>query len=193
MAERKPTSTPRKLHSLICGECTKPFTSTDRKRKCCGRECGWKMGRRNQNVYRARQAEARHARTCKACGRAFTMSRPSGRANLGHSNEGQFCSKECAGSGKRWPSRQDRRREMRRSKKRAGFTPRAIFERDGWRCGICADEVKASAVYPHPKSACVNLIVPPSKGGKRTLDNVMLAHLTCAVHRRARLRDATQS
>lgn len=173
-------------HHLICVECGAAFQATIRSQQCCGRECGWKLARRKQNVWRAAQAKKRHARTCRECGKAFTMHRPSGKAIRGLSNEGQFCSLVCAGSEKRWPSYLEKRRAIRRMKKRAVFDPVDVFERDGWRCIRCGDEVARDATSPDPSSPCVNLIIPSAKGGKRDWNNVALTHLTCAVERRAR-------
>lgn len=180
------SSRPRRLHPRNCAECGAPFATPNSATICCSRECGWKRGRRNQNLWRARQAAVRHARVCRACGKPFTMRRPSGKANQGLSAEGQFCSKECAGSGKRWESKRHRKVAIRRMRKRAGFAAIEIFERDHWVCRLCNRPVLRSDEYPHPASACVNLIEPASKGGKRTHENVVLAHLSCAVHRRAR-------
>lgn len=195
MASSQPTSdglsTPRhssgrKYHPLICAECSAPFLSVLAQQKCCSKACGWKAGRRNQNLWRAEQAKRRHARVCVECGSAFLMHRPSGKANQGLVHEGQFCSKECAGSGKRWASYVERKRTIKKMKKRATFASREIFERDGWRCLLCDDEVVSTLTYPDQGSPCVTHIVPTSKGGKRSWNNVALAHLTCAVHRRAR-------
>lgn len=173
-------------YSLVCVECSKPFECAVKKQQCCGRECGWKLARRNQNIWRAEQAARRHARTCVECGKAFTMRHPSGRALRGLTVEGQFCSRECAGSNKLWSSFIERRRAIRRMKKRAKFKARDVFERDGWRCLRCGNEVSRDAIHPDPLSGCVNLIVPGAKGGKRQWNNVALTHLACAVERRAR-------
>ena len=183
----------RTIHSLTCVECNLPFRSNDRRKSCCSQACGWRVARRKQNLWRAREAAKRHARTCKTCGRAFTMSRPSGKANRGLINEGQFCSRECAGNAKGWPSYEERRRAIKRMRRRATFKPRDVFERDGWRCLLCGDGVSSELAYPNPGSPCINHIVPTSKGGKRVWSNVALAHLTCAVFRRARDASALRS
>ncbi len=182
----RPRGTGRTLHRLTCIECGLAFDAIDKRRQCCSLACGWKMGRRKQNVWRAEEAAGRHARVCIECGSAFLMPRPSGKARRGGYHAGQFCSMECAGSGKRWASYGERKRAIRQMTKRAGFEPREIFERDEWRCHLCGEPVDSLLTHPDPKSGCVNLIVPASKGGERTRENVGLAHLTCAVHRRAR-------
>jgi 5-methylcytosine-specific restriction endonuclease McrA len=55
----------------------------------------------------------------------------------------------------------------------------AIFERDGWKCGLCGDPVDSDLSYPHPQSASLDHIVPISRGGPHTYDNVQCAHLSC--------------
>lgn len=47
-----------------------------------------------------------------------------------------------------------------------------IFDRDGWVCGLCDMPV-------NPAVASLDHIIPISKGGSHTRDNVQLAHLDC--------------
>ena len=39
-------------------------------------------------------------------------------------------------------------------------------------CGICGKAVDKSLKYPHPLSACIDHIIPVSKGGISTLSNL---------------------
>lgn len=61
----------------------------------------------------------------------------------------------------------------------------AIFERDGWCCGICHDPVDPDAEPRSPWSASVDHIVPRSRGGDESLGNLRLAHLQCNIVRGA--------
>lgn len=50
------------------------------------------------------RAKAARQRQCEQCGAEFTMHRPSGKARRGVSNEGRFCSRECAHASQRTKS-----------------------------------------------------------------------------------------
>lgn len=52
------------------------------------------------------------------------------------------------------------------------FAKREIYERDGWLCGICGEHVAEA-------DASVDHIVPVSKGGAHTRDNVRTSHIAC--------------
>jgi 5-methylcytosine-specific restriction endonuclease McrA len=82
--------------------------------------------------------------------------------------------------------------DQRRRARKAGstvekFTSREIFERDGWRCGICRRKVNADLRWPDPLSASLDHIVPLSLDGGHTRANVRLAHLDCNVKRGNRI------
>jgi 5-methylcytosine-specific restriction endonuclease McrA len=66
---------------------------------------------------------------------------------------------------------------LARRARRAGVAvervdPIAVFERDGWKCGICLRPVVK-------EEASVDHIVPIARGGEHSYANVQLAHLSC--------------
>jgi hypothetical protein len=65
-----------------------------------------------------------------------------------------------------------------------GYAPTEIFDRDGWRCGICRERIDRRHTYPHPRCASVDHIVPLAKGGDDTRRNVQAAHLDCNLRKR---------
>lgn len=76
-----------------------------------------------------------------------------------------------------------RRRAAIRRREPERFEDAEIYERDGWRCGICRRAVNKKLRWPHPRSASLDHIVPLSQEGEHTRANVRLAHLDCNVAR----------
>jgi 5-methylcytosine-specific restriction endonuclease McrA len=54
-----------------------------------------------------------------------------------------------------------------------------ILERDNWTCQICKEPVARDMQWPHPLCATLDHIVPVSKGGSHTYDNLQCAHNKC--------------
>lgn len=67
------------------------------------------------------------------------------------------------------------------------FVYREVYERDDWLCGICRTAVDETLTWPDPQSASLDHVVPLSKGGTHTLDNVQCAHLVCNLQKGATL------
>ena len=59
------------------------------------------------------------------------------------------------------------------------FTHKEIFERDKWLCGICGKPVDATLRFPDPGTPTLDHVIPISRGGSHTRDNVQLAHFYC--------------
>lgn len=152
-----------KVRIKRCRQCTEPFATHGRdmaRRSYCTRSC-------------AREAQAIQAghrnRRCAECG-----------TSLGYRNPATYCAK-CRASHLRATRRIAR--HLRRARMRGGrperFDPREIYERDGWRCGICLRRVNRRLRYPHPRSASLDHIVPLAAGGPHVRLNVQCSHLEC--------------
>lgn len=63
------------------------------------------------------------------------------------------------------------------------FTRIAVYERDGWVCGICKATVDPELKHPDPMSASLDHVVALSNSGTHTLDNVQCAHLRCNIQK----------
>lgn len=185
---RPPKRKGRTVHDRTCVACGTTFKHLNPKARCCSGVCVLKCAKARQAETRAEQARRRHGRTCERCGIEFVMRRPSGRANRGATVEGRFCSRLCAHDGVEYATPSDARRarkHRRRARERAGeaerFSGVEIFQRDGWRCGICHRHVDRRLRHPHQMSASIDHIVPISEGGHHVRRNVQCAHLKCNV------------
>lgn len=76
-----------------------------------------------------------------------------------------------------------KRRALKSAVPAADIVPDEIFERDGWRCGLCGGMIDRSARWPAPESASLDHMVPLSIGGHHVPDNVQAAHLSCNVRK----------
>lgn len=84
-----------------------------------------------------------------------------------------------------WDERRKANYHKRRAQKRTtqveDLEPLDIYERDIWLCGLCMTPVDSDLSWPDPRSASLDHILPLSKGGTHTYENVQLAHLNCNV------------
>lgn len=60
-----------------------------------------------------------------------------------------------------------------------GINPQRVFDRDGWRCQLCGCKTQRYRGTEHPHSPQLDHIVPLSKGGPHTWDNVQCACKSC--------------
>ena len=148
----------------LCVRCGKDFPRPVSKagqfanQKFCSSECRLKAG------YERRMADAL---PCARCGDALPVP--------GHRRK--YCSDDC--SRKNMSGNTHRRRAKRHGVDYEKVDPLAVFERDGWVCGLCGEPVDRRLQWPHPLSASQDHIVPISRGGSHTFDNVQCAHLEC--------------
>lgn len=54
-----------------------------------------------------------------------------------------------------------------------------VYARDKWACYLCAGLIDPALPPFHPDSKTVDHVVPLSRGGQHTMDNVRAAHLRC--------------
>ncbi len=163
-ANRKPKPIP-KLYD--CVKCRMPLTGYAK--YCNG--CSLELQRAKARMrYKKRP---RHATRCIVCGKTIPSSAPSSRI---------YCTGSCSRNAQRKRNRLARRIAHRvRVRQMAGvnINPFEVFERDGWVCQLCRKPVARDKTAPHPKSPCVDHIVPLSKGGVHEMRNVQCAHFLC--------------
>ena len=80
-----------------------------------------------------------------------------------------------------------KRRAQKRGTQVEDLRPIDIYERDIWLCGLCVTPVDPDCAWPDPMSPSLDHILPLSKGGTHTYENVQLAHLTCNVSKGNRI------
>lgn len=60
-----------------------------------------------------------------------------------------------------------------------------VLSRDDWTCGICGGEIPKNALPDSPLYPHVDHIVPLSRGGKHSYDNVQASHASCNMQKHA--------
>ena len=58
-----------------------------------------------------------------------------------------------------------------------------VGDRDGWVCYCCGEDIDQGLKYPDPMSASLEHIIPLSKRGTHTIENVTVSHLVCNTKR----------
>jgi len=54
-----------------------------------------------------------------------------------------------------------------------------VYDRDGWKCYICGIFISPSPGYDLPYNATLDHVIPMSKGGDHTYDNVRACCYSC--------------
>jgi 5-methylcytosine-specific restriction endonuclease McrA len=56
-----------------------------------------------------------------------------------------------------------------------------VMQRDNWMCHLCDEHIDSALRYPEQMSASLDHVIPMSKGGPHTYDNVRASHWLCNV------------
>jgi hypothetical protein len=163
-----------------CTYCGGRFYST-RKETCCSSQCRQELVRqywriRYQKVIRERAMQRHREKAdvirCYNCWKEFVPQFGSKRK--------RFCSTLCANRfEKRMRNRRRRARKWQTEPMFDRFSDMEIFERDGWICQICLAPIDRTVSHRHPMSATLDHIVPLSRCGTHTRQNVQTAHRQC--------------
>ena len=117
-------------------------------------------------------------RKCKWCGKSFIVKYGDRRRS--------YCSPTCQKRSERYSDGNIRRINIVEHLPVERFKAIEIYERDGWRCGICGKRVNEKLKAPHRMSPSLDHIIPISKGGMHERKNVRLAHYGCNSKKGAR-------
>lgn len=122
-------------------------------------------------------------RGCRHCGGEFSPSR----------NAHVFCTPTCRAQSDLINNRAayNRRNAERRARLRAApvveqFTRREILDRDGWICQLCLAPIDWSLSGRGRFAPAIDHIIPLSKGGSHSRDNVWAAHSGCNARKQDR-------
>jgi 5-methylcytosine-specific restriction endonuclease McrA len=168
----------------ICKECGQSFQWKHTTRYCSD-DCRQRVARRKSKEYqadkyrcfRASNPLVQRVLTCGKCGLEFTTSGQRGR---------RFCSQRCLERFHSPGVHAQRARHFGVPYDRS-LRNEQVLERDGWRCRLCGcDTPRSLRGTTAPNAPEVDHIVPLSKGGGHTWDNVQCACRRCNGEKGAR-------
>lgn len=157
-------------------ECQVAFLKTQRARKIEAhkeeiqrkKEIIERLKREREQELRRLREEKRRSRVfaCKECGEIF----------LGRSINSKYCSDKCR---RKAVNNQHDRRLKRCEKRDYGITLRKVFEKGGGVCCICSRRLSMESDPNCESHPSIDHIIPISKGGDHTWDNVQLLCRRC--------------
>lgn len=158
------SKTYRKLPQRVCSTCNQSFRPRYKESVFCSLICKKKW----------EPCGPLAPVQCRGCSTVFFIFTP-----LEYVTK-QYCTKRC-----KMAETSRNRSHIKRSSKKEGeiISIGYLINRDGPVCGICRKKIDVSLSYPHPQSPTVDHIIPLTKQGSHTYDNIQLAHLFCNVSR----------
>lgn len=133
---------------------------------------------------------------CKICGKTYTVREYVRSCGMKYARDNGVCSKECRKEKLRQISRESHKGRQDSHRHRAvkfgceydpSVTLKKLVKRDGLRCAICGEMCDWNdhswSEYAGPKYPSIDHIIPMSKGGGHTWDNVQVVHIICNSHK----------
>jgi 5-methylcytosine-specific restriction endonuclease McrA len=156
----------------VCVDCSTPIPAGSKRCKACV-----PLEKiRHEKAYWAEHRGDHYA--CKACGVETPW--------VGGSHPTRC--EPCRGSVRR---RQVQLKDLRRRARYAGVNLKklsfTLFERDGWICYLCELPIDPGLRYPAPGSASLDHVIPISRNGAHSPENVRTAHLICNLRKGTQL------
>lgn len=169
----------------FCRVCRKAFWAMHGGQRICGHECRTKMQRaHSETTQRKRRKADKGTHLCAnpRCGAPFSP---------GHGDlRIRYCSLDCRKQHK-WMKNPDschRRRARRLGVAYEAIDPIKVFERDGWKCQICMEQLAAEdRGTTKPLAPELDHVVPLGCGGSHTWANVQCACRACNLRKGATL------
>lgn len=188
-----------------CRWCLSEFLATNPRREFCDADCRKRHHSRAQYGPADGYGAALAQPSCIRCGSGLDPAAVQGRTPIRlcepckapavhecpscgvvHQRASPSCSDACSISlrRRRYRRKNDRRQAII-AQSPESFTADDVFDRDGYRCGICGCPVDRSLEWPDLGSASVDHIVPFARGGEHTFSNVQCSHLICNINKSA--------
>lgn len=157
----------------VCSICHKVFSTTKNNKKYCSDDCSY-QNVKNKAIMTAKKKReldvVYYQKRCKECGKHFTSTR----------NKATFCSNECSCRFENRRKETTRRsRIVKNGKVNWDISIERLIKRDGLKCYLCEEDVIIKVDSNHDYYPSIEHVVPVSKGGTHTWDNVRLAHRKC--------------
>jgi 5-methylcytosine-specific restriction endonuclease McrA len=151
-----------RVYTRTCRTCARAFTSNEHTQKYCSISC--RVSERNKPKPKEPEPFA-----CLQCG-SITM-----RTN----KRKRYCSDQCM-----WRSNAHHKKFIRRLREEIHEESERIdrsevLRRDKYICALCHCRIPKAAKYPARLAGTIDHILPLSKGGLHTWDNVQAAHAGC--------------
>jgi hypothetical protein len=153
------------------------FVGRREKSVTCGQECYQEQHKALQRQRWAERPQRVAVRRCEGCDASFTIPATN--------SWRRYCTTKCATRAHRAGRGKYRERAKRAGVPYEPINKKVVFERDGWRCGICRRKVNRHLKYPDPMSASLDHIIPFALKGPHLYTNVQLSHLQCNVDKGA--------
>ena len=156
-----------------CKYCNNEF-EVGRRKTFCSEECA----KKHNNLQQKKKWRFKKCRYCKKWRYGFT---------------GKYCSEQCRKRVKRIKHELQKNERLKRARSNGQFDADIdiykLIERDGGRCYLCGDDVLFSYHYNHPKYPTIEHVMPISKGGAHSWDNVKVACRECNTYKSTTLID----
>lgn len=161
--------TPKTLTPAVC-RCGAGFMAKRPQQRFCSRACAVK----ESNAVAAERRNRIEPRDCAFCSRRYT---PEAGNRWKH-----YCSADCRRKARNITrgGSTHRRRAKRYGVEHQTVNKRKVFERDGWRCYLCGCATpEAKRGTQQPDAPELDHVVPLSRGGAHTYENVRCACRRC--------------
>lgn len=181
--KRTGTLAPRVLPKVSgkCDQCCSPIVGRRDHKRFCSRTCADRF---------ARGFDEYRVRFCGDCKQPMPTPFKGKRKYCSELCSGRACERRAKEVDKdiacsrrdRWRVANVKHGIQRRLVEKQALSPvkrQFVYSRDKWVCQLCLAPVDPLLRFPHRMSASLDHIVPISRGGAHTADNVQLAHLTC--------------